>query len=63
MGSADDACVLLMQRDWSKPMYPGCWESGAGGSVLKGESFLEGARRVPDGCGKGFCNTAGRGDH
>ncbi len=40
-----DGSVLLMQRDWSKPMYPGCWESGAGGSVVKGESFLDGARR------------------
>lgn len=40
-----DGTVLLMQRDFSKPNYPGYWESGAGGSVLKGESFEEGARR------------------
>lgn len=40
-----DGSVLLMQRDWNKPNYPGFWESGAGGSVLKGESFLDGAKR------------------
>ncbi|HBA49932.1 MAG TPA: NUDIX hydrolase [Lachnospiraceae bacterium] len=41
----DDGSVLLMQRDWSKPNYPGHWESGASGSVVKGESFLHGALR------------------
>ncbi|MDE5589344.1 MAG: NUDIX hydrolase [Acetatifactor sp.] len=40
-----DGSILLMQRDFSKPNYPGFWESGAGGSVLKGESALDGARR------------------
>lgn len=37
--------ILLMQRDYGKQHYPGFWESGAGGSVLKGESFEEGAQR------------------
>lgn len=41
----EDGSVLLMQRDWNKKGYPGFWESGAGGSILKGESFLEGAKR------------------
>lgn len=41
----EDGTILLMQRDWNKKGYPGCWESGAGGSILKGESFLEGAKR------------------
>lgn len=40
-----DGSILLVQRDFDKPNYPGFWESGAGGSVLKGESALEGARR------------------
>ena len=40
-----DGTVLLMQRDLNKPNYPGLYESGAGGSVLKGETFLEGAIR------------------
>lgn len=34
-----------MKRDCKKPNYPGYWESGAGGAVLKGESFTMGARR------------------
>lgn len=41
----EDGTILLMQRDWNKEGYPGYWESGAGGSILKGESFLEGAKR------------------
>lgn len=40
-----DGEILLMQRDFRKPNAPGNWESSAGGSVLKGESFLEGAKR------------------
>ncbi len=40
-----DGTILLMQRDFAKPNYPGFWESGAGGSVLKGETFEEGAYR------------------
>ena len=40
-----DGSILLMQRDLDKPNYPGFWGSGAGGSVFKGESPLEGARR------------------
>lgn len=40
-----DGSILLMQRDLSKPNYPGFWESGAGGSVLKGEDFEEAAKR------------------
>ncbi len=41
----EDGTILLMQRDWNKKGYPGCWESGAGGSILKGEDFLAGAKR------------------
>lgn len=40
-----DGTILLMQRDYHKPNYPGAFESGASGSVIKGESFLEGAKR------------------
>lgn len=40
-----DGDVLLMQRDFRKPNYPGNWEASAGGAVLKGESFLDGAKR------------------
>ena len=40
-----DGSVLLTQRDWRKPNFPGCWELGAGGSVLKGEDWLDGAKR------------------
>jgi 8-oxo-dGTP pyrophosphatase MutT (NUDIX family) len=40
-----DDTVLITQRDFNKPNYPGLYESGAGGSVLKGETFLEGAIR------------------
>lgn len=40
-----DGTILLTQRDLSKPNYPGFWESGAGGAVLRGESFEQGARR------------------
>lgn len=40
-----DGSILLTQRDFSKITYPGYWESTACGAVLKGESFLEGARR------------------
>ncbi len=40
-----DGDILLMQRDFGKPNYPGLWESGAGGSVLKGERVIDGARR------------------
>lgn len=40
-----DGSLLITQRDWSKPNYPGCWELGAGGSVLKGESWLQGGLR------------------
>lgn len=41
----EDETILLMQRDKNKPNYPGLWESGAGGSVLKGENFEAGAKR------------------
>ena len=41
----EDGSILLMQRDFNKPNYPGCWESGAGGAVKKGESFELAARR------------------
>ena len=40
-----DGTFLLTQRDFRKPNYPGCWEASAGGSILKGESFLDGAKR------------------
>ena len=40
-----DGSILLMQRDFDKPNDPGLWESGAGGSVLKGECFIDGAKR------------------
>ena len=40
-----DGSVLLTQRDLSKPNYPGDWELGAGGSVLRGEGWLAGAKR------------------
>lgn len=40
-----DSTILLMQRDFNKQSYPGYWECGAGGSILKGEGFEDGARR------------------
>lgn len=40
-----DGSFLVMQRDFSKETHPGEWEIGAGGSVLKGESFYDGAVR------------------
>lgn len=40
-----DNTVLLTQRDYCKPAYPGLYESGASGSILKGETFIEGAIR------------------
>lgn len=40
-----DGTVLMTQRDYSKPNYPGFWESSAGGSVLKGERIKDGAKR------------------
>ncbi len=39
-----DGSYLVMQRDFSKH-HGGCWEVGAGGSVLMGESAYEGALR------------------
>lgn len=40
-----DGSVLITQRDHQKATYPGYWELGAGGSVIKGEGWLEGAMR------------------
>ena len=40
-----DGTFLLMQRDFKKPIHPGTWEASAGGSVVKGEDFLDGAKR------------------
>lgn len=40
-----DGSFLVMRRDLFKDSCPGEWEIGAGGSVLKGESFYEGAVR------------------
>jgi len=37
--------VLLTRRDLNKPSYPGFWELGCGGSVQKGEAWLQGALR------------------
>lgn len=36
---------LLMRRSWDKEVSPGKWEIGAGGSAVKGEGPLDGARR------------------
>ena len=41
----EDGSILLVQRDPAKPNYPGYWESGAGGSLLKGELPEKGAER------------------
>lgn len=41
----EDGDYLLMQRDYNKETYPGMYEATAGGSVLKGETPLEGAMR------------------
>lgn len=40
-----DGSFLLMRRDPSKDAYPGYFEATAGGSVLKGETPLEGIKR------------------
>lgn len=40
-----DGEFLLMQRDFSKPNYPGLYEATAGGSALKGENEYECVRR------------------
>ena len=40
-----DGSFLLMQRDWNKEGYPGFFEAGASGGVLKGESPYQGAAR------------------
>lgn len=40
-----DGSYLLMQRDRNKQNYPGFWELGASGSILKGETPLQGAER------------------
>lgn len=40
-----DGMYLVMQRDYNKEGWPGAWEIGAGGSVLKGESPHDGAIR------------------
>lgn len=40
-----DGDYLLMQRDFQKEGYPGWMEATAGGSVLKGETALEAAKR------------------
>lgn len=40
-----DGTYLAMQRDHNKIGFPGAWEIGAGGSVLKGESAYDGALR------------------
>ncbi|MGN1370341.1 MAG: GNAT family N-acetyltransferase [Aristaeellaceae bacterium] len=40
-----DGTFLLMQRDYRKEGYPGCWELTAGGSALQGETPLQCAKR------------------
>ena len=40
-----DGDYLLMQRDLSKPGWPGYYEASVGGAVQKGETLLEGAKR------------------
>ena len=40
-----DGDYLLMQRDMTKTAWPGYYEASVGGSVLKGETLLEGAKR------------------
>lgn len=40
-----DGSYLFMQRDYKKETFPGLYECSAGGSVLKGESPEQGARR------------------
>lgn len=40
-----DGSLLVVQRDFNKPIHPGKYELSAGGSVLKGETALEGAKR------------------
>lgn len=41
----EDGTYLLMQRDWNKSKFPGLWEAGASGCVLKSEVFLDAAKR------------------
>lgn len=40
-----DGTYLLMQRAWDKKGWPGMFEVGTGGSALKGETPIEGAKR------------------
>lgn len=40
-----DGSFLFTLRDRNKPVFPGKWELGAGGSVIHGEEILDGARR------------------
>ena len=40
-----DGSYLLMQRDYNKQGYPGMFEASAGGSILKGETAVDGAMR------------------
>ena len=40
-----DGTWLLTRRDLNKPSYPGCWELSCGGSILKGETWYDGACR------------------
>ncbi|MGL5153311.1 MAG: NUDIX hydrolase [Clostridium sp.] len=40
-----DGTYLLMQRDWNKSKFPGLWETGASGCVVKGEDFINAAKR------------------
>lgn len=41
----DDGTFLMMHRDPNKEIAPNQWEPGASGSLLKGESFIQGAFR------------------
>lgn len=40
-----DGTYLVMQRDYNKKEYPGLYEGSAGGSLISGETKVEGAIR------------------
>lgn len=42
---SEDNFYLVMQRDFTKDSNPGLFEGSAGGSILKGETPLVGAKR------------------
>lgn len=40
-----DGDILIMQRDFNKEGWPGCYEATAGGSATKGETSIQAAKR------------------